>query len=381
MILVYVQHLLGSGHLQRIRLIAEELYYQGYPVTIVSGGMPHRILDLPGIDVIQLEPIRSEGIQFNRLIDADGNEVEDALLNRRSEILNSLLGRLKPRVIVIESYPFGRRVFRTELLPWLAQIRQQKLPVKVLCSIRDVLQLRKKKRLQESSALINQYFDHVMVHGDETFIPLDDSFECAGEIKDKLVYTGYVAPGPVPRVLDDVASGGDILVSAGGGAAGALIYSAALEAARDNGLGRHWRILVGSGISEESFQDMISRCPDYVTVERNRDDFRHLLSQCSACICQAGYNTIMDILVTGAPALVIPFEGEGETEQLMRSQHLLGIGRVSVLREAELTASSLLSALEQQLQQPQPNLPDVNLEGARNSADFIIEQYLSVHPS
>ena len=38
-VMIYVQHLLGIGHLMRARLIAEALADVGFEVTLVSGGM------------------------------------------------------------------------------------------------------------------------------------------------------------------------------------------------------------------------------------------------------------------------------------------------------------------------------------------------------
>ena len=39
-VLVYVQHLLGIGHLMRARLIAEALAARGFDTHLVTGGMP-----------------------------------------------------------------------------------------------------------------------------------------------------------------------------------------------------------------------------------------------------------------------------------------------------------------------------------------------------
>ena len=41
--------------------------------------------------------------------------------------------------------------------------------------------------------IIKAHFDHVLVHGDPSFVTLPDTFPLAGEIADKIIYTGLVA--------------------------------------------------------------------------------------------------------------------------------------------------------------------------------------------
>ena len=65
---------------------------------------------------------------------------------------------------------------------------------------------------------LESYFDAVLVHGDENFVPLSESYPDTSKIADKLHYTGWVAP--------EVEASGDpdsfdVIVSAGGGAVGA----------------------------------------------------------------------------------------------------------------------------------------------------------------
>src|SRR5215208_1447143 len=58
-VLIYVQYLLGIGHLQRARWIAEALARDGIVVTLVCGGVPITGMSHPGIRFVQLEPVRA----------------------------------------------------------------------------------------------------------------------------------------------------------------------------------------------------------------------------------------------------------------------------------------------------------------------------------
>ena len=70
--LIYVQYLLGIGHLQRARWIAEALAREGVAVTLVCGGDPiSGLTGHPAIRFVQLEPVRARDARFE-LIDGGG---------------------------------------------------------------------------------------------------------------------------------------------------------------------------------------------------------------------------------------------------------------------------------------------------------------------
>ncbi len=367
MFLFYVQHLLGTGHLQRVRLIAGELAARGHRVTVASGGMAVPGMDFGGADVVQLEPLRSDGIDFGTLLEASGRVAGADVFRRRRERLVGLVDSVRPRVLVVETFPFGRRAFGDEVVTLVEAVRQADPAARVVCSIRDVLQVRKPARERETMVVLDRYFDRVLVHGDPAVIPLGESFSLAAELAGKLHYTGYVAPAPVPRELRAGAEG-EVVVAAGGGAVGANLYRCALEAA-GLGPGRRWRILVGGGVDDARLAELRAVAPNNAILERNRADFRELLSASAALVSQAGYNTCTDIMVTGVPALLIPFEAGGETEQLHRAQKLRALGMIELLREAELGAGVLADRVGTLLRQPEPILPALELGGVAASAD------------
>ena len=67
---------------------------------------------------------------------------------------------------------------RFELLPLLEAARSSPDCLQVVASIRDILQPRSKPgRNQETCELIEKFYDHVLVHGDEEIARLADSFD------------------------------------------------------------------------------------------------------------------------------------------------------------------------------------------------------------
>lgn len=369
-ILFYVQHLLGVGHLRRTLAIAEACADRGVEVHVVSGGMPLEETHSPRIDFHQLPPVRAADGDFSRLLQGDGTPVDDRWRSNRKEQLSQLAQRIQPRILVTELYPFGRRQLRFEIVPLLDCVRA--LRGRVVCSIRDVVQKREALREQETVDILNGYYDDVLVHGDSDFLPLQASFSLTEKIRCNLHYTGLVSTGnegPAGHIEE-----GEVIVSAGGGAVGTMLYQTAVRAA-DQDCVRHleWRILVGSQAQGGLRERLRDEAPANVRIEANRPDFLHLLEYARLSVSQAGYNSVVDILVSGVPALLVPFQGDGsETEQVMRARRLKQMGRADFIEEAELYPEGLARAAAR-LAGPAPwRLSSRPCDGARLSADQIV---------
>ena len=370
-ILVYVQHLLGVGHLHRTALITRALAQGGFNLTVVSGGMPEASIDFGPVNFIQLEPVKTDP-EFKALYDKDSVVIDDSFKQSRKSHLINIVNKIKPELVLIETYPFGRRQMRFELLPLLEHLRKglEYRPL-VACSIRDVIQPKSNpRRSQEVIAIVNEYFDIVIVHGDESFIAFDESFPEAINFKSKLIYSGYVVK-QLNEELCGAREKNTVLVSAGGGAVGQQIYSTVLDASKST-LGKKysWHMLVGYNFSTAQFNQLTQNQHRQLKIERNRDDFLQLLSRCSMSISQAGYNTMMDLIVTNTPALVVPFEGVAEREQLIRAKMFEKHNIVKVITEDDLNYMSLLHAMDMLSESPAPQI-DMNLDGALHMTEII----------
>src|SRR5207237_8057197 len=107
-----------------------------------------------------------------------------------------------------------------------------------------------------------------------------------------------------------------------------------------------WLLLAGTNLPEAEFAALRRAAPHFVTIERFRRDFAGLLRGCRVSVSQAGYNTVLDILAARARCVLVPFAAERETEQLMRAERLAALGAAELVRECELTPSSLAGAIE-----------------------------------
>lgn len=373
MILFYVQHLLGTGHLQRIVSVARATARRGAAVCVVSGGMPVPGLRLDGVELVQLPPLRSSDRTFSGLVDAGGKHVDEPFRRARAAQLAGIIESRQPRLAVVETFPFGRRQLRFELLPLLRSLHGRQPRPPIVCSIRDILQRsRKPSRVDEITALLAEYFDAVLVHGDPDFLALTASFP-AERIPVPLVYTGFVSHSQKTPARPDNTGDGEVLVSAGGGNAAGRLFRAALEASGHvRNPSRRWRMLVGYDV--ESLDTLRREAPPTCLVEANRGDFRDLLARCAVSVSQSGYNTAIDVMQSGARAVLVPFEGEGETEQLTRARRLQALGRARIVRETELTAESLAAAVDAALALPPPGPAAYRFDGADVSAAWLSER-------
>jgi predicted glycosyltransferase len=366
-VLIAVTHLLGIGHLVRARHLAGALAAAGYQVTLASGGMPDG-KPAAGYRFVQLPPVRTQGTDFRTLLDEGGAAVGPERLAARREALIDLAREIRPQVAITEHFPFGRRQLAAEFLALIETVRAMRPETLVLSSIRDVLVAPRAERIAQTGERIATLFDAVLVHGDRDFLPLDASWPVTPALAAKLVYTGYLASGFVGRVPKDESSG-DIVVSGGGSAAGLALFEAVLAAAPLLPE-RSFHLLVGGGVEAARFAALEERAPANVRVERARSDFPDLLAGCALSISQAGYNTVLDLVQAGRPALVAPFDEGSETEQTLRAEALAQIG---LARRIDLAQGprALAAAIGAALSAGPAARPAIDLDGARGTVGAI----------
>jgi predicted glycosyltransferase len=359
-LLFYVQHLLGIGHLVRAGRVAAALA-EAFEVTLVVGGDMPAGLDPKGVDILRLPPVRAGEGGFSSLVHPDGRPFGEADRARRSDLLLDAFARLRPDVLLTEAFPFGRRQMRFELIPLMeAAVAARPRPL-IAGSVRDILQETRPERQAETIALVRQFFDLVLVHGDPELFPLAASFPAAEAVAETLCHTGMVGP----EATGDVPPGEvfDVIVSAGGGAVGADLLRAAVAARPLTRLrDARWLVLTGPSLA---MQDR-PQAADGVVIRVFAPDLPARLARARVSVSQAGYNTVADLAAARCRAVLVPFARDGETEQTRRAALLDDRGWAVALPEAGLTPAALAVALERALDLPSPG-PALVLGGAAAS--------------
>lgn len=367
-ILICVTHLLGTGHLARALTLGRAFAARGHAVTLASGGFAAPQLSTAGVDLVQLPPLRSDGVDFSRLLGQDGSLATEAYLQSRITALTRVLHHVRPDVLITELYPFGRRGLRHEFRALLEAAHALPRRPLVLSSIRDILAPPSKPdRATEAEAMILAHYDGVLVHSDPRATRLEASWPVSPVLAEKLHYTGYVAPAAAAPHPEGIGKG-EILVSAGGGNVGDALYATAIAAAKQMPE-LPWRLLIGGNDADAR----IARLSDPASparLEPARPDFRALLPHAAASVSLCGYNTALDLLQSGCPAVLVPFDAGKEVEQSLRAQSLAPLPGFAVEASASLTPDRLCAALRKVMQAPQRSLDGFEFDGASRSVEI-----------
>ncbi|KIC43633.1 glycosyltransferase [Ruegeria sp. ANG-S4] len=369
-VMIVVTHLLGTGHLSRALTLGRAFTEGGHQVLVVSGGMPAPQLDVKGLTLLGLPPLRSDGTNFTRLLDQDGREARDAYLAERSKELTRAVGQFLPDILITELFPFGRRILTAEFQAALEAAHALPQRPVILASVRDILAPPSKPaKVALAEEMVTKYYDGVLVHSDPSVISLTTSWPVSPALEERLYYTGFVAqPAPVPH--PHTLGAEEILVSAGGGPVGQPIFHAAIEAARKMP-NRRWRLLVGGQNASLRIKELSKLAADApVVVEPVRPDFRQMLPFAAASVSMCGYNTAMDLLQSGTPAVLVPFDDGNEVEQTLRAHSLVRHSGFRMVESAGLTGDTLSDALNAAIADA-PRAPMVKgIDGARTSVEI-----------
>lgn len=377
-LLFYCQHSLGLGHLVRSLALVGALA-EHFDVVLLNGGrLPEATVVPDGVELINLVPLGHD--DHYELVSHDPNVDVSEAQRRRVEVILDTVDRLRPAAVFVELFPFGRKKFAFELDPLLDAVSALGTSLDgvrpaVFCSLRDILvnQRRDQARHDERAAQsINRFFDAVFVHADPAFARLEESFVPETALTVPVLYTGFVAPPATARRVGKLND--RVVVSAGGGMVGEPLFLAAVDAAaavkRRTGFDTH--IVAGPFLPEAAWAWLQNQTRPGLTVVRRVDDLASEIEASRVSVSQCGYNTTMDLLRAGTPAVVVPFSEGKEDEQRRRAERLARLGVLEVVDSSTLSAATLVEAVAAAAHRPTPTV-ELDLDGAANTARFAID--------
>ena len=241
---------------------------------------------------------------------------------------------------------------------------------RVACSVRDILVASKRPgRDIETVATLRRFFDAVLVHGDPTLIPFEATFAEAERIATSSAIPAMSLHATTRRVQ--------------GRRRGRSSPPAAARSARRS-FPRRWRrgpLQHLPGTSGASWPAPTFPTRTSSRSRRMRASARSWSAsvpispappRLSLSISQAGYNTTMDILSSGARAIVVPYEAKGETEQRLRAEILARKGLLTLVPAAELSPARLVQAVRTAMDKPAV-AAGVDVAGAAMTARIVGE--------
>jgi len=362
-------HLSGTGHLVRTLAIARATLAAGARALVISGGrtLPH--VDTGGVVFRQIPPVHVPDFDFRTLRTPEGTVADKAYMARRHEALMQMLTAFRPDALVTETFPLGRRMLAEEFEAAIATTRATKQHAAIIASVRDVPEPPSKPdRLDQAVLRLRRYYDALMVHGDEGFLPLSASWPLPDDLAERVHHTGYVTGDFAPT---DVEASDTVLVSVGGGTLGRRLLKMAAEAAAHSN--RPWHLLIGGADAAEladALTDEHGRAN--LTIEPARSDYKYLLAGAACSINLAGYNTFLDLVACDTPAILVPFDEHGEKEQVIRARRLAGVEGFDVMRIDRITPEMLAEAAEAAASGPRRDFLALACNGAKRAAETIL---------
>ncbi len=363
----YCQNVLGLGHITRSRSILRELC-KAHEVVFLQGGQESGLdFSFPNLRMFPLPPIMMKEADGTLYVPKEEIDLETQWKRRLAQI--DTLKNETFDALIVELYPFGRRQFRNEIQKLIEVCRAKNSKLKIFCSLRDIMiqKLSEPSRADQIEKALGQ-FDGVFVHSDPQLISLERTWPRAKNIQKKLHYTGFVSEGSnnKPSQQNNLRTN-EILITAGGGNVGQDFYQAILKASQHFPQ-NSFTFVFGPYVEERFRRDFEDKARAFSNVKTSDliSDFEERLRSCRLSVSLAGYNTVMNILNTGTPALLFPYDANWEQKI-----------RLEIFESAEklITLKSLdpqnVKAQIQAALHFQPKQGSVNLDGAKNTAIFL----------
>ena len=318
--------------------------------------------------------------EFSSLIPGKQGVALATIQDQRRMQLLSFVEQFQPDCLIIELFPFGRKAFRFELEPLLDLVRTEISTCRVYCSLRDILVEKKTGRdkfERRAVTTLNRYFDGVLIHSDPSMFVLEQTFGKTELLQVPIHYTGFVSPKPSParssKIRKDCGLGSEqrlIVASIGSGSVGGELLDAAAQAFRLLTKQNEWflQMFTGPYLEEATCERLYKQQHARLKVERFSDHFIDWLGAADLSVSMAGYNTCMNTLAAGVPALMYPF-GQNQ-EQRLRVEQVRKSGSIRLLENDELAPQKLAAVMTNQAHCPRYQ-PPLNLDGAAETVKII----------
>jgi predicted glycosyltransferase len=376
-LLYYCPHTDGMCGLVRAFTIANRLTHR-FRVVIINGGpLPPGTSTPETIDLVQLPPLRAE-------VDGSGLGVDQPAamqseIAARREMILEKNKQFEPRVIMLETFPFGSPDLSDELLPLIETVGHRSIarPL-IICSVIDILpgNRRGKARYDDrTAALLNKYFDTVIVHSDPVFARIEEFYQPRNVLTTPVYHSGFVVRDRNPLPQSDQREK-RILVSAGSGIVGETLFRAAAEAHR-----LIWdvdqlpmTIVAGPCLPEQEWDNLekIARDLPGLDLKRSVPDLGAEMAKVRWVVSHCGYNAAVDVMATSVSALLVPGgknQGSDQTDRLQRMSHWRA---ARTLMARHLNGATLANSIYQ-LINFKPAATDFNLDGAEITANIIYD--------
>ncbi len=391
-VMLYSHDTFGLGHISRSLKIAASLKqrFPGLSVLTVTGSpQAHNFVHPAGTDYIKLpsvHKVEDEGYAA-RFLDLPFKNI----LAIRMSILLETITNYQPHVLLVDHAPLG---MKKEIIPCLRWVAENRAGSRAVLGLRDILDnpSSTKKRWFEQGVYdaLRELYDRVLIYGMSDIYDPVSEYDFPDDIRAKTDFCGYIAGyGNSDEDEGYIWSGESarklILVTIGGGDGGEQVIARFLEAlSLSHRYDYECVILTGPFLGAQEWTAFKKEAGDLgISIARYSTDIGSLMRRSNLVISTGGYNTITDILSFARKAIIVPRILYRE-EQLIRARRFSELGLVRLIHPDELTAESLIRAIDETIDDNSGGLSEarregrVRLDGAARLAGFIGESLAEI---
>ncbi|MGH8874174.1 MAG: glycosyltransferase family protein [Acidimicrobiia bacterium] len=344
-VLIYSHDTYGLGHLRRSLLIAGRLASlpQVSSVLIATGSPRTQAFSLPpGCDTVKLPAVTKtpEGCYRARTLQMPLGEV----VTMRAGLLRVIADTFRPDLILVDHAPTG---MGGELRPLFDHLTDPAERPSMLLGLRDIIDEPEQVRAEWDRAgvweALETVYDRIVVYGDPRVGTTAQDLDLPALLPGKVRFAGYLGrPVPLPHRNGKQPL---ILVTAGGGGDGQetiQAYGDFLEAWPGRAPFRSL-VVTGPLLSARRRRQAAARFRGIrqpVQVETFVEGMERLIGTARGVIAMAGYNTVIELLASSTPALLLP-RTSPRREQLIRAERIAPLAGFQVCSNPALAARSM----------------------------------------
>jgi len=385
-ILLYAHDGRGLGHISRsvaIGLAVCRLSPVLRVLLVTGGAQTQELIGAAPLDWLKLPAYQTDVVAGrSRGIDGKSGYRDSELATIRAEHIRQIVKLYRPRLVLADHSPQGKH---KELQLSLEDVEIKK-HTRWLLGMRGVIGRVKQTYSDLAIELFKQNYSNLLWYGDSTVLGTEHCQNLNSQFSTKAVECGYVSRLTELKYLagsrGEKNTGPDCTISvpwAGEMTHQFLELLAKFLENNDTGH-RIFRLFLGDDIAWEAKKrfEHLARC----RVEPFGSTYPDTLVHSQHAIIYGGYNSLVDVIAAGKPALVILRNMQDQEQQ----QHLAALAdklpdNLFIVEEQDCVDSPIL--LEQKLlrllssRDDRRQAAEINLSGAESAARFLVSSLKS----